>query len=130
MYLLVLNMHEYVYMQYSDWTCMVSFCFSVAGSGSESGSGFGIDIMDTVPPFEFQVGPLFQACIDITINDDDDLEGDHAFTVELGVISIPALGGVGTPLATTITVQDPDGMLVRWWCLNLLERRSSLIVCA
>lgn len=109
---------------------MVSFCLSVAGSGSGSESGFGIDIMDTASPFEFQVGALSQACIDITINDDDDLEGDHAFTVELGVISIPALGGIGTPLATTITVQDPDGMLVRWWRLNLLERHSSLIVCA
>ena len=89
---------------------MVS-CFPVAGSGS--GFGSGIDIMDTAPPFEFQVGALSQACIDIAINDDDDLEGDHTFTVELGAASTPALGGgLGTPSATTITIQDPDGMLV------------------
>ena len=103
----------------------------MAGSGSGSGSGFGIDIMNTAPPFEFQVGALSQACIDIAINDDDDLEGDHAFTVELGVISIPALGGVGTPLATTITIQDPDGMLVRWQgskIIRVLINNSMLLV--
>ena len=86
---------------------MVS-CFSVAGSGFVP----GIDIMDTAPAFQFQVGALSQACIDIAINDDDDLEGDHTFTVELGATSVPPLGGVGTPSTTTITIQDPEGMLV------------------
>ena len=91
---------------------MVS-CFPVTGSGSGSGFGSAIDIMNTAPPFEFQVGALSQACIDIAINDDDDLEGDHTFTVELGAASTPALGrGLGTPSTTTITIQDPDGMLV------------------
>ena len=87
---------------------MVS-CFPVAGS--EFGSG--IDIMDTAPPFQFQVGALSPACIDIAINDDDDLEGNHTFIVELDATSTPALGGgLGTPSTTTITIQDSDGMLV------------------
>ena len=85
------------------------FCFPVVGSAL----GSGIDIMDTAPPFEFQVGALSQACIDVAINDDEDLEGDHTFTVDLGATSVPALGGgLGTPSSTTITIQDPEGMLV------------------
>ena len=109
MYLPVVHCTIQICMRIFTVLKMVS-CFPVAGSGF--GSGSGIDIMDTAPPFEFQVGALSQACIDIAINDDDDLEGDHAFTVELGVISAPALGGLGSPSTTTITIQDPDGMLV------------------
>lgn len=72
--------------------------------------------MDNAPPFEFQMGALSQACINIAINDDDDLEGNHTFTVDLAMTSVPALeggtGGLGTPSSTTITIQDPDGMLM------------------
>lgn len=88
------------------------FCFPVVGPAL----GSGIDIMDNAPPFEFQMGALSQACINIAINDDDDLEGNHTFTVDLGVTSVPALGGgtggLGIPSSTTITIQDPDGMLM------------------
>ena len=60
--------------------------------------------------FNFGMGPVSQACIDVTINDDDNLEGDHTFTVDLGVTHVPALGGTGSPTSTTITIQDPEGM--------------------
>ena len=87
------------------------FCFPVVGPPLRFGPG--IDIMDNAQPFEFQVGALSQACINIAINDDEDLEGDHTFTVDFGATSVPALGGgLGTPSSTTITIQDPDGMLV------------------
>ena len=72
----------------------------------------GVDVTGSLT-FNFQVGTVSSSCINITINNDDDLEGDHTFTVELGAASTPALGGgLGTPSTTTITIQDPDGMLV------------------
>ena len=80
--------------------CMVS-CFSADGT----------DFIASAPMFNFGMGPLLQACIDVTIIDDDDLEGDHTFTVELGATSLPALGGTGSPTSTTITIQDPEGSL-------------------
>ena len=57
---------------------MVS-CFSVDG----------IDFTASVPMFNFGLGPVLQACIDVAIIDDTDLEGDHTFTVELGAASPP-----------------------------------------
>ena len=73
----------------------------------------GTDFSSTATLFNFEVGAVSQACIDVPIIDDDDLEGDHTFSVELGAASTPALGGgLGTPSTTTITIQDPDGMLV------------------
>ena len=76
--------------------CMVS-CFSVDG----------IDFIASVPMFNFGMGPVSQACIDVDIIDDNDLEGDHTFTVELGAAS-PL--GTGSPTSTTITIQDPEGI--------------------
>ena len=75
------------------------FCFSVDGT----------DFSATSPMFNFGMGSVFEACIVVTISDDDDLEGNHAFIVGLGATS-PALGGAGSPTSTTITIQDPEGM--------------------
>jgi len=62
--------------------------------------------------FSFPVGTGTTACIDVTIIDDDDLEGNHRFRVDFGRIRLnPALGrGVGSPSSTTVTIQDPEGM--------------------
>ena len=64
--------------------------------------------------FNFEVGTATQACINITIINDVDLEGDHTFDIILGT-NTPALGG-GTggltlPTSTTITIQDSEGKL-------------------
>ena len=67
----------------------------------------GADFSATTPMFNFGMGPVSQPCIDVTIIDDADLEGDHTFTVDLGAT---ALGGTGSPTSTTITIQDPEGM--------------------
>ena len=72
----------------------------------------GTDFNSTATFFNFEVGAVSQACIDVTINDDDDLEGDHTFTVKLGVTSTPGLAGTGSPTSTTITIQDPEGMFL------------------
>ena len=65
--------------------------------------------------FNFEVGTATQACINITIIDDVDLEGDHTFSVTLGA-NTPALGGgtggFGFSTSTSVTIQDPEGMLV------------------
>ena len=65
--------------------------------------------------FNFEVGTATQACINITIIDDVDLEGDHTFGVALGA-NAPALGGetgeFGLSTSTIVTIQDPEGMLV------------------
>ena len=64
--------------------------------------------------FNFEVGTATQACINITVIDDADLEGDHSFDVTLGA-NTPALGGgiegFSLPASTTITIQDSGGML-------------------
>jgi len=60
------------------------------------------------------VGTDTTACIDVTITDDNNLEGDHIFTVNLGGMITPTLsggmGGFGTSMSTTVTIQDPEGM--------------------
>jgi len=65
--------------------------------------------------FSFQVGADTTACIDVAIIDDNNLEGDHTFTVNLGGMITPTLtggtGGFGTSSSTTVTIQDPEGML-------------------
>ena len=64
--------------------------------------------------FNFEVGTATQACINVTIINDVDLEGDHVFNVTLG-INTPALrggrAGLTLPTSTTITIQDSEGML-------------------
>jgi len=65
--------------------------------------------------FNFQEGADTVACINVTIIDDNNLEGDHTFTVNLGGMITPILtggtGGFGTSMSTTVTIQDPEGML-------------------
>ena len=74
----------------------------------------GTDFTATSLDFSFPVGAVTTACIDVTITDDNNLEGDHTFTVNLGGIITPTLsggaGGFGTPMSTTVTIQDPEGM--------------------
>ena len=48
------------------------------------------------------------ACADITILDDDALEGDHSFTVQL-TSTTPTGVTIGTDSSTTVTIQDNDG---------------------
>ena len=48
------------------------------------------------------------ACADITIVDDDVLEGDHSFTVQL-TSTTPTGVTIGTDSSTTVTIQDNDG---------------------
>ena len=48
------------------------------------------------------------ACADITVLDDDALEGDHSFTVQLASTT-PTGVTIGTDSSTTVTIQDNDG---------------------
>ena len=44
--------------------------------------------------------------------DDSNLEGNHTFAVNLdGVITPNLMAGFGSPMSTTVTIQDPEGML-------------------
>ena len=71
----------------------------------------GTDFTAPSLDFSFPVGADATACIDVTIIDDNNLEGDHTFTVNLGGMITPTLtGGFGTPSSTTVTIQDPEGM--------------------
>ena len=81
----------------------------------------GADLMSShFLTFNFQVGTVSPSCINITINDDDDLEGDQTFDVTLGNTSIPVLSGrLGSPSFTTITIQDPEG--IRMY-MNIISR--------
>ena len=76
-----------------------------------AGTDFSAPSLD----FNFQVGADTTACINVTIIDDNNLEGDHAFTINLGGMITPTLsggtGGFGTPSSTTVTIQDPEGMI-------------------
>jgi len=75
----------------------------------------GTDFTAPSLDFNFQVGTDTTACIDVTIIDDNNLEGDHTFTVNLMGVITPTLtggmGGFGTTMSTTVTIQDPEGML-------------------
>ena len=65
--------------------------------------------------FNFQVGTVSRACIEVDIINDMDLEGDHSFDVTLGA-NTPALGGgtegLGFSTSTIVTIQDPEGLLL------------------
>jgi len=64
--------------------------------------------------FNFQVGTNTTACIDVNILDDDNLEGDHSFTVDLGGMITPNLtAGFGSQSSTAITIRDPEGMFIQ-----------------
>ena len=62
--------------------------------------------------FSFGVGAVTPACVDISITNDDDLEGDHTFSLNLGGTNTPSLGGTGAPTTTAVTIQDPEGILL------------------
>ena len=54
----------------------------------------------------FPVGSPSQVCANVTIVDDDDLEGDHNFAV---FISDPgSFAMTGTPQTTVITISDNE----------------------
>ena len=94
----------------------------------------GADFSATTPMFNFGMGPVSQVCIDVTIIDDTNLEGDHTFTVDLGTTSVP-LGGTGSPTSTTITIQDPEGiyiivgiiLLITFACSGMFSRLNDYI---
>ena len=76
--------------------------------------------------FNFQVGTVTQACIEVDIINDMDLEGDHSFDVTLGA-NTPALGGgtgvFGSSTSTIVTIQDPEG-------LYFLHNYTCMVICA
>ena len=76
----------------------------------------GTDFNATAPRFFFEEGALSEACIDVTINDDNDLEGDHTFTVGLGETIDPPLEGTPSRTSTTITIQDREGTMQNCLC--------------
>ena len=99
------------------YKCFCSFCYLAAGT----------DFSATSLDFSFQVGTDTTACIDVTIIDDNNLEGDHTFTVNLGGMITPPLtggtggtAGFGTAMSTTITIQDPEGT-----CMSSIPSRIS-----
>ena len=47
------------------------------------------------------------ACIDIPIEDDDDVEGDEEFRLEIIAV---LLGNVAVPSTTTVTITDDTGV--------------------
>ena len=47
------------------------------------------------------------ACIDIPIEDDDDVEGDEEFRLEIIAV---LLGNVAVPSTTTVTITDNTGV--------------------
>jgi len=64
-----------------------------------------------VPPtVVFPVGVASTACFYVTIVDDNELEGDHDFTVEItGISSGSPHAMVDAASTTTITITDDDG---------------------
>ena len=90
---------------------MSIFFSSVMGEDfAESGPG--------VFQFSFGVGAVTPACVNIAIIDDDDLEGDHTFSLSLGGTNTPSLGGgtggFGAQTTTAVTIQDPEGTLLNY----------------
>lgn len=71
--------------------------------------------------FNFEVGEATQACTNVTIMDDDDLQGNQTFDVVLN--KNPVLGGgtrgLSSPTFTTITIQDPEGILVTYMIVEV-----------
>ena len=80
-----------------------------------------IGILSTVEGVDFNVTDLTQLnvsfasgsmngdtdCINITILDDDALEGDHSFTVSLNPPALPVK--LTTPFSSPVTIFDNEG---------------------
>ena len=58
----------------------------------------------------FSVGGPTINCFDFNITDDEELEGDHDFTVEItGISSMPPHAMIGSPNITVVTITDNEG---------------------
>ena len=61
-------------------------------------------------PFIFSVGGPTTNCIDFNITDDEELEGDHDFTVEItDISSMPPHAMIGSRNITVVTITDNEG---------------------
>ena len=56
----------------------------------------------------FPAGMPGMACIDVTIIDDDDYQGEHDFT--LHILSVSPMLPIVPPSYVTITITDPEGV--------------------
>ena len=58
----------------------------------------------------FSVGGPTTNCIDFNITDDEELEGDHDFTVEItDISSIPPHAIIGSSSINVVTITDNEG---------------------
>ena len=48
------------------------------------------------------------ACVDISITDDDSIEGDQTFTVTVAIVTTGMNVMLGSPITTTVTITDDD----------------------
>ena len=80
-----------------------------------------MDFNISVSVFSFPNGTGNTACINITIFNDDDFEGDHSFDIQLAndlsssrkrsvnTFSSPEGPTIGAMSATTVVIHDPEG---------------------
>ena len=60
--------------------------------------------------FIFSVGGLTTNCIDFNITDDEELEGDHDFTVEItDISSMPPHAMISSSSINVVTITDNEG---------------------
>ena len=68
-------------------------------------------VFDGIAQPVFSAGSIIMngdsACIDIPIEDDDDVEGDEEFRLEIIAV---LLGNVAVPSTTTVTITDDTGV--------------------
>lgn len=104
----LLNMWYKSYLHSSDTVALICVCtilFHAAG-----GSDFSIGSLSAT----FPAGMLGEACIDVTVIDDDEYEGEHDFSVHINEVT-PTLT-LSPPSYLSITIVDPEGLFAYVWC--------------
>ena len=58
----------------------------------------------------FKAGPNNTACVNISIVNDNDIEGDHQFAVE--IVDAGEFALIGDPSVITVVIKDDEGCLL------------------
>ena len=72
--------------------------------------GGGVDYNSGPYSVQFNVG-VIRASFDVSINNDNILEGDETFNLNINTSSLPSGVTVGAPSQTTVTIPANDGEL-------------------
>ena len=110
--------HKLLPMYSYNYSCFNPQLLYYYISAAEGTAGSNDDFTPSTP-FEitFAVGSPDTSCVNVAIVDDNVLEGDHDFSVEITNVGPSAM--IGTPDSTVVTITDDESKSRRNYSVNL-----------